>query len=393
MTTMTTRYVLTLLFPALLLSFVRAVPAASQGASVSSKGTLPQLGTSAAAYQQRVLDDGGRVDYVFGDDRPFAQCHASTVVQAADGALLCAWFGGTEEKNPDVSVWISRFDGAAWSKPVRTAKVDQTAHWNPVLFRDAEDTITLFFKVGVDEVHWRTYWTQSQDDGGTWSEPTEVAPGDVGGRGPVKNKPIILSDGTWLAPASTEAKEGRREIWKAFADRSVDRGKTWTRSADFAVPDEQDERFRGPGAIQPTFWESEPGRVHALVRTGAGIAWRTASEDGGATWSDLEATDLPNNNSGLDALRLEDGRVLLVYNPVGKNWGPRTPLDLAVSSDNGKIWKTIAHLEDDPDLDSEYSYPAIVRTQGGIAVCYTWNRERIRCWQISLDSLTVPDTG
>ena len=98
-------------------------------------------------------------------------------------------------------------------------------------------------------------------------------------------------------------------------------------------------------------------------------------------------THLPNNNSGLDALRLEDGRVVLIYNPVGENWGARTPLDISVSSDNGQTWETIAHLEDDPDLESEYSYPAIVETEDGIAVCYTWKRERIRCWSIPFSLL------
>ncbi len=342
--------------------------------------------TSPDAFQKQVEAAGGRVDFVFGDDRPFAQCHASTMVQAGDGTLLCAWFGGTREKDPDVSIWLSRFAGNAWSKPERAAKVGETAHWNPVLFRDAEDVAYLFFKVGPDVPLWSTYWMQSEDAGVTWSAPVELVPGDVGGRGPVKNKPIILSDGTWLAPASTEAKDGVRDVWKPFADRSTDRGKTWTRSADFAF-DRKNRQFRGAGAIQPTFWESEPGKVHALMRTGAGSAWRADSEDGGRTWADVYTTSLPNNNSGLDAVRLEDGRVLLVYNPVGRNWGPRNPLDLAVSSDNGETWKTVAHLEDDPGSRREYSYPTIVRTKDGVALCYTWRRDRVRCWQIPLGAL------
>ena len=217
---------------------------------------------------------------------------------------------------------MSTFDGRSWSKPVRAAKVDDTAHWNPVLFRDGEDIIHHFFKVGVDEIHWKTYWTLSHDDGTNWSKPVELVRGDVGGRGPVKNKPILLSDGSWLAPASIEYKEGGREVWKAFADRSEDRGKTWQRSADFVIPTstdgKRDRRFRSVGAIQPTFWESEPGKVHALLRTGSGKVWRTNSVDGGLTWSPYEVTDLPNNNSGLDALRLADGRVVLIYNPVGE---------------------------------------------------------------------------
>lgn len=333
-------------------------------------------------FEARVTAAGGRVDLVFGEDRPFAQCHASTVVQAGNGDLLCAWFGGTEEKNPDVGIWRSRFSGGAWSAPERAAKVNETAHWNPVLFRDAGGAIHLFFKVGPDTDYWQTYWMHSTDDGKTWSEAVELVPGDKGGRGPVKNKPVILSDGAWLAPGSTEF-----DGWKSFVDRSSDQGQTWERSADFDTPKRRDKRFSGEGSIQPTLWESEPGKVHALLRTAAGWVWRTDSEDGGKTWSTVSCTNLPNNNSGLDVLRLEDGRLFLVFNPVGVDWGPRTPLDLAVSSDNGKTWRRMAHLEDDPDLDSEYSYPAIVRTKDGVAISYTWNRRMVRCWQIPLAAL------
>lgn len=373
--------------PAVLMALIAAAVTLAAETEKGVESNRMQNATSSADYKAVVIEDGGRVDFVFGDDRPFAECHASTVVEAPDGSLLCAWFGGTREKDPDVSVWISRFNGTSWSPPERTAKVGEIAHWNPVLFRDSNDIVYLFFKVGVDEVNWSTYWMQTQDAGESWSKPMPLVEGDVGGRGPVKNKPIILSDGTWLAPASLERKEGEREIWTAFSERSTDNGKTWVRSADFALPDERDERYGGPGAIQPTFWESSPGTVHALMRTGAGVAWRTDSSDGGITWSTVAATDLPNNNSGFDALRLEDGRVLLVYNPVGEDWGPRTPLDLAVSTRNGATWRTMAHLEDDPNEESEYSYPAIVRTKDGIAVTYTWKRERIRCWQIPMAAL------
>ncbi len=371
---------------------VALIGVASIGGTPLASGQEAETLTS-EAFRKKIIAEGGRVDFVFGDDREFSQCHASTLVQAANGSLLCAWFGGTEEKNPDVSVWMSTLDGESWSKPIRAAKVNDMAHWNPVLFRDRGDTLHHFFKVGVDEIHWKTWRAFSRDNGATWSDAVELVAGDVGGRGPVKNKPILLSDGSWLAPASVETKQAEREIWKAFADRSEDRGKTWQRSADFAKPTlrdgKRDRRFDGAGAIQPTFWESEPGKVHSLLRTGSGIIWRCNSEDGGLTWGPYEATDLPNNNSGFDALRLEDGRVVLVYNPVGENWGPRTPLDISVSSDNGLTWETIAHLEDDPNLESEYSYPAIVATEDGVAVCYTWNRERIRCWKIPLRFLNT----
>jgi len=328
------------------------------------------------AFEERVATAGGRVDFVFEDERPFAECHASTLAQAGDGALFCAWFGGTEEKDPDVGIWLARFADGAWSSCMLAAKVDDRAHWNPVLFGDPDRGLYLFVKVGVDVPQWQTYWMRSRDDGATWSGPVELVAGDVGGRGPVKNKAIILSDGAWLAPASTEMGG-----WKPFADRSEDGGVTWQRSADFVI---DHKAIKGVGAIQPTFWESSPGEVHALMRTAAGCVVRTDSHDGGRTWEAVYRTDLPNNNSGIDALRLDDGRVLLVYNPIGLNWGPRTPLRLAVSSDNGVTWLPIADLERD---EGEYSYPAIIQTTQGVAVSYTWKRERVRCWQIPLAAL------
>lgn len=347
---------------------VLALPLAAEAAP---KGPLE--------FADEIRAHGGNVSFVFGAKRPFPQCHASTVAETPDGGLVAAWFGGTAEKDDDVGIWISNYDGESWSPPVAAAKINNTPHWNPVLFKDENGEIHLFFKVGPEIPTWQTYWMHSKD-GKTWSAAEELVPGDHGGRGPVKNKAIILSDGSWLAPASTEPGK-----WLAFADRSIDHGKTWERSADFVYKSESE---RDKGIIQPTFWESKPGVVHALLRSTSGKIWRTDSEDGGKTWVPVYDSGLPNNNSGIDAVRLKDGRVLLVYNHVAGNWKARTPLNLAISKNNGKTWKTVAYLEADPDLKSEFSYPAIIQKESGdVVITYTYQRERVRCWQVPLAAL------
>jgi len=102
--------------------------------------------------------------------------------------------------------------------------------------------------------------------------------------------------------------------------------------------------------------------------------------DNGVTWSPLVKTDLPNNNSGTDAVTLKDGRQLLVYNhvlPPGKEVkGARTPLNVAISPD-GKKWYAALILEDSPI--SQYSYPAVIQTSDGLVhFVYTWRRQRIK---------------
>ncbi|MEC0141615.1 exo-alpha-sialidase, partial [Paenibacillus macerans] len=135
-----------------------------------------------------------------------------------------------------------------------------------------------------------------------------------------------------------------------------------------------EQSFYGRGVIQPSLWESRPGEVHMLLRSTEGQIYRSDSPDGGLTWSEAYPTGLPNNNSGLDVARLDDGTLVLCSNPVGANWGPRTPLTLDISRDNGLTWRREAVLEDG---EGEYSYPALIVHGGILYLTYTWNRENI----------------
>lgn len=317
-------------------------------------------------------------EHIFADERPFAECHASTLARLADGRFLAAWFGGTHESTDDVGIWGSTRDSQGWSPPRLLAKTRDHAHWNPVLHRDDEGAVHLFFKVGQRIARWETWVTRSADGGQTWDAPRELVPGDRGGRGPVKNKLLVLDDGTWLAGASLENDEG----WDVFVDRSKDNGQTW----DATPLIERDPQvFSGRGAIQPTLWQSAPNTVHMLLRTTCGRVGRSNSTDNGRTWSPLYLTDLPHNNSGLDLARLQDGTLALACNPVEKG---RTPVALLLSDDNGETWTRRLDLETEK---GEYSYPAIISTQGGIALTYTWKRERVAFWRLAADDVPPTD--
>ncbi|WP_270087930.1 sialidase family protein [Sphingobacterium sp. SYP-B4668] len=317
-----------------------------------------------------------KASFVLPDNRPFEQAHASTLVSLGNDEFLVAWFGGTKEKHNDVGIWLTKGDGDSWSFPKEVAKIREVPHWNPVLFRRDNGEIILFFKVGSEIASWETWYIKSTDNGESWSAPLELVAGDRGGRGPVRNKPIVLSNGYWVAGASDES-----GVWRAFVDISKDEGKTWEKT-DF-LPFDVDS-LGGEGMIQPTLWESEKGKVHMLLRTSGGSIYRSDSDDYGATWNKPYATNLPNPNSGIDLVKLEDGTLALLYNPDDKNWGSRAALNLAISTDNGEKWIDVVKLEEGKEGD-EYSYPAIVSSEEGVALTYTWNRSNIAFKKIKIN--------
>ncbi|MCK6211650.1 exo-alpha-sialidase [Georgenia sp. EYE_87] len=338
--------------------------------------------------------------WVAVDHPGWRQAHASSVL-AVDGALVAAWFGGTREGTPDNRIWLARrpAGSAAWGEPSVVAEGGE-AHWNPVLAHGPDGAVWLFYKRGPLISRWATWFRRSGDGGATWTEPAELVPGDAGGRGPVRNPPLLLPDGAWLAPGSHERWDGDAS-WDAFVDRSADGGRTWT-----PAPVPLDHRgLRGAGVIQPALWRSGP-TVHALLRSTEGSAYRSRSDDAGRTWSPAEPTALANSNSGLAAVALDDGTVACVHNPVAQDWGARCPLVVSVSPDDGDTWREAAvvvedgltPVDDDPGRRpalpppwsfspadagvetsgvGEYSYPAAVVAGADLVITYTWQRRGI----------------
>ena len=312
---------------------------------------------------------------------PTDNCHASTVLPLDNGEILASWFGGTKEGKDDVRIFVSKRVDGVWQTPVKIAVDEETPHWNPVLFKLNDGRIALYFKYGKSiDLVWKTYVVYSEDNGNTWTAPAELVEGDTtGGRGPVKNKPIYLADGTLLAPASHEPS---KETWAAFCDISKDNGKTWEMSA--YVPTGEGEDF--VPMIQPTLWQDDEGNVHMLLRTSKEKVFKSDSADGGRTWCKAYDTGLLNPNSGIDLVK-DDKEIYLVYNPTDKNWGDRTPLLLAVSKDNGNSWETVLTLEEAEvgrEEDVEYSYPAITAHGGKLHITYTYNRVSIVYWEVEI---------
>ena len=88
------------------------------------------------------------------------------------------------------------------------------------------------------------------------------------------------------------------------------------------------------------------------------------SKDNGETWIPAEDTAIPNSGTGLEVLRLKDGRWLMINNDTERD---RYSLALTISDDEGKTWKWTRHLELDQrkERPSSFHYPSIVQAPDG----------------------------
>lgn len=300
----------------------------------------------------------------------YPECHAATIAETQNG-LVAAWFGGTKERNPDVCIWVSRYVNGKWTEGVNVANGIQNdtlryACWNPVLYQVPGGDLLLFYKIGPKPAAWKGYMKTSSDGGITWSAQKALPDGFLG---PIKNKPVLLENGELMCPSSTEG-----DSWKLHFEVTADNGKTWK----MIGPTSDGKELK---AIQPSILFDKDGRLQVLCRSQNRAILQSFSADNGQTWTPLEKTSLPNNNSGTDAVTLKNGWQLLVYNhvlpPGNLAKGARTPLNVAISKNDGKTWYAALILEDSPI--SQYSYPSVIQTKDGMVhVVYTWRRQRIR---------------
>jgi predicted neuraminidase len=331
------------------------------------KNYLPMLVSLALTATAAPEDLSSQPGYLKGEfiyqAAPFPSCHASTIAEGK-GGLVAAWFGGTAERNPDVGIWVSRLESAGWTPPMEVANgvgfaTNRLPCWNPVLFQPRRGPLLLFYKVGPRPSSWWGLVMTSEDDGKSWSHAQRLPDGILG---PIKNKPVQLSTGALLCPSSTEGAEG----WRIHFEWTTDLGRTWLATG-------QVNDGRTLAAIQPSILFHGEQTLQAVGRTKQGRIFQTWSEDGGKTWGEVTLTDLPNPNSGTDAVTLQNGRHLLVYNPT--RYG-RSPLGVAVSRD-GRSWQAALLLEN--TQGAEFSYPAVIQTSDGLVhITYTWKRERIK---------------
>ena len=369
--------------------------------------------------------------------RPCVQAHAANLMVLGDGALACVWFGGSMEGRADISVFMSRLAPGArqWSAPLQLSDDPDRSEQNPILFPAPDGQLWLLHTAQTSG-HQDTALVRvrrSADHGRSWGAPQTLADAPAGTF--VRQPLHVHGDGSWLLPIfNCRAVAG--QPWDGSLDdsavlRSTDQGRSWQR---IAVPDSL-------GCVHMSIVPAADGRgLLAFFRSRwADHIHASRSDDGGLSWQAPRPTALPNNNSSVQALRLADGRLAMIFNassaadaserreslydelgdelkasapaaaaappataPPARRafWGaPRAPMTLALSDDDGASWPWQRDLETGDGwclsndsargLNREYSYPSLRQgPDGALHLAYTVFRQHIRHVRVLPDWVT-----
>ena len=325
-------------------------------------GFVVQDGTAGAG-------DGAAAGAWFATERinvgsPHRKSHSATLVERPDGSLVAAWYAGSGEGAADVVIDLARREsGGDWSEPRPIMTREQVradlrrnviSLGNPLLLSDESGSLGLLF-VSIAVGRWsgssmNLAW--SEDGGMTWGPARSLTMNPLANLSALpRNPPAALVGGGWAVPVYEEFLGKFPEIlWLQ------PRGSGWSTAVS---------RIEGGVYIlQPSLVPLSRERAAVFFRDFRPAQWMSAawSDDAGRTWTKPVATELPNRDSGMCAVRLSDGTLLCAYNDLSS--GKRENLRLALSEDEGRTWRTIATLAE--EAGSEFSYPYLVRGGDGM---------------------------
>jgi len=328
--------------------------------------------------------------------QPTPSAHASSVAVMQDGSLRVAWFGGEREGARDVAIYMAHYEVREGSLRLVPTSIE-APEGAPAAMQDSwvsltrERLQTLASRVirklgnpvlwvdGAGRLHMHVVsvsyggWSGSainqlvSDDGGhTWTGARRLILSPLFNLSTlVRNQPTMMEDGTLGLPAYHEL---------------IQKWGMWTHvTTDGSVLQSTPmKRYEGDW-LQPAVAALSPTEACAVLRSATTRTKRVGhavSNDGGVSWSERTALDIPNPNASVAMLRLMDGSLLMAANPLESG---RNVLQLFRSKDGGQTWTASRTIEHSADTAAEFSYPFLVQgSDGSVHLSYTWLRKGIR---------------
>ncbi|MCG3196401.1 MAG: exo-alpha-sialidase [Candidatus Omnitrophica bacterium] len=156
----------------------------------------------------------------------------------------------------------------------------------------------------------------------------------------------------------------------------------------------QEEAGWPVGLCEGSFFQTDDGVLHMLLRSGTERLWVTESRDEGETWSAPRPTQFTDNVAKFHFGRLPDRRFHQVGNPDPQSPGRRNPLVLSLSRDGIRFDKEWV-LADQPyevkypgmSKGGAYAYPHSIVHDKYLCVIVSVGKESVLVLRVPLESL------
>lgn len=338
------------------------------------------------------------------------QNHAPQLHWIDANTLACVWMAGDREGTSGMSVFGSTLTQGqgAWTAPKRLSQDSLRSEQNPLLYRTHDGLLHLVHTAQEPRIQGDASWQQQESSFSmqwtavlrhqqtlAWDRPWSAASDLIDEPLFCRNPPLVVDDQSILLPVY----------------RSLEAGGAFGHDHSFVLV-LQAGANAGSGYLVPV--PESVGRVHGSIVYSADrkcllqffrsrladCVYRSVGQADGLHWSAPEPVDLPNNNSSIQALRLQCGLLALVFNRIGsgtpsqRHWGEavwpreRWPLSIAVSADDGNSWPWIRDIDRGDGycgmanwhLNRQLAYPTLVEgAPGELHLAYSWaDRSAIR---------------
>jgi hypothetical protein len=235
-------------------------------------------------------------------------------------------------------------------------------------------------------------WCLTTDDGARWSPPRELGLPVVPNHGPqptVSGRLIISGN---VSYPYTDDPTGLAD-WRMTG--------IYPREMSDVLRDDSEgfwlvrERMGWPvGLCEGSFFRTDDGVLHMLLRTNTDTLWLTESTDDGTSWSAPGPTPFTDNATKFHFGRLPDGRFYYVGCPDPEPRGRRDPLVLSLSEDGRRFdrhyvlpGQPYEKRRDGMHKGGNYGYPHTIVHEGDLLVIVSRHKEAVEVMRVSLSRL------